>query len=375
MKLTAHERKIVSRINKGEIWDIPSYLRSFGKGRDQAYDMDAIRSKFADDENGKKYKVMKDGKSLLTTTHSAMEIMGQTVYTPLPILRNESDIADDEWTLREAELDDKIPTSTFNYKEQEISIDFQKGAFVADDFKDILNFIRLWSYLRRENLVFEVDKPISKDEISMLYESVPCTKKRRAAQIKVEWDGRPIQDKGVEILKPVRSIHQTVPTRHAEEFMNSEWKINEDHLTMCREFLGKKMYPTEASHNYAANNYRTPDEVHRNLNSIVAVVALLISVFSFCYGLLHPSNTYQPALDNLTQQISEIQTALEDIGANQLTSEELDQIYGKLESIEESLVNAESSGVYSEIGELATCVEEIRNILAEQFPPTDPPKE
>ena len=114
MKLTAHERKIVSRINKGEIWDIPSYLRSFGKGRDQAYDMDAIRSKFADDENGKKYKVMKDGKSLLTTTHSAMEIMGQTVYTPLPILRNESDIADDEWTLREAELDDKIPTSTFN---------------------------------------------------------------------------------------------------------------------------------------------------------------------------------------------------------------------------------------------------------------------
>ena len=78
MRLTAHERKIVSRINKGEIWDIPSYLRSFGKGRDQAYDMDAIRSKFADDENGKKYKVMKDGKSLLTTTHSAMEIMGQT---------------------------------------------------------------------------------------------------------------------------------------------------------------------------------------------------------------------------------------------------------------------------------------------------------
>ena len=168
MRLTAHERKIVSRINKGEIWDIPSYLRSFGKGRDQAYDMDAIRSKFADDENGKKYKVMKDGKSLLTTTHSAMEIMGQTVYTPLPILRNESDIADDEWTLREAELDDKIPTSTFNYKEQEFSIDFQKGAFVADDFKDILNFIRLWSYLRRENLVFEVDKPISKDEMPII---------------------------------------------------------------------------------------------------------------------------------------------------------------------------------------------------------------
>lgn len=375
MKLTMHERKIVSRINKGEIWDIPSYLLSFRKGRDQAYDMDAIRSKFADDENGKKYKVMRDGKSLLTTTHSAMEIMGHTLYTPLPILRNESDIADDEWTLREAELDDKIPPSTFNYKEQEFIIDFQEGAFVADDFKDILNFIRLWSYLRRENLIFEVDKPISKDEISMLYETVPCRRKRPSAQIKVEWDGRPIKDEEVAILTPVRSIHQTVPTRHAEEFMDTDWKINEDHLTMCREFLGKKMYPTEASHNYAANNYRTPDEVHRNLNSIVAVAALLISVLSFFYGLLQPSNTYQPVLDNLTQQISEIRGTLDNISTNQPSADEVEKIYEKLGSIEESLANAENSGIYSEIGELAADIEEIRNILAEEFPSTKPPKE
>ncbi len=371
MSLTRHEKKIVSRINKGEIWDIPSYLRSFGKGREQAYDMNAIRSNFTADENGKKYKVMKDGKTLLTTTHSTIEIMGQTYCTQLPILRAESDISDDEWTLREAELNDKIPASTFNYEEQEFVIDFQKGAFVADDFKDILNFIRLWSYLRRENLVFEVDKPISKDEISMLYESVPYKKKGLSGQIKVEWDGMPGKDVGVEILRPIRSILGTVPTRNAEEFMDTEWKINEDHLMMCREFLGKKMYPTEASHNYAANNYRTRDEVHRNLNSIVAVCALLISLFSLSYGALHPSNIYQPALDNLTQQISGIQTTLDNINANQLSSNEIDQIYGKLESIEDSLINPDSRGVFSEIGELYASIEEIQNILAGQFPATD----
>ena len=41
MGLTRHEKEIVSRINKGEIFDIPSYLRSFGKGHDQTYDMNA----------------------------------------------------------------------------------------------------------------------------------------------------------------------------------------------------------------------------------------------------------------------------------------------------------------------------------------------
>ena len=137
--------------------------------------------------------------------------------------------------------------------------------------------------------------------------------------------------------------------------MDTKWKMNEDHLMMCREFLGKKMYPTEASHHFAANNYRTPDEVHRNLNSIVAVAALLISILSFFYGLLHPSNTYQSVLDNLTQQINEIQMTLNNISENQLS--------------------VESSGMYSEIRELAADIEEIRTAIAEQFSTADTPKE
>lgn len=375
MKLTAHERKIVSRINKGEIYDIPSYLRSFGKGRNQAYDMDDIRNKFSADENGKQYKVLKDGHSLFISTHSTQYVMGHPIHTPLLMPRTESDITDDEWTLCEARLENKIPPSVFTYDEQEFTVDFQKGAFVADNFQDILTFIRLWSYLRHENLVFEVSQPVSQDEISMLYESVPYSKKRRSTKIKIEWDKQPGEDDGTEKLKPVTDIHQTVPTRRAEEFIDTEWKMNEDHLMMCREFLGKKMYPTEASHNFAANNYRTPDEVHRNLNSVVAVAALFISVLTFFYGLLHPGNTYQPALDNLTQQLAEIQIALDDIGNNPLPLEQIDQIYEKLERIEESLSTTESNGVYSKIEKLATDIEEIRSILGEQFPPTDSPKE
>ena len=371
MGLTRHEKEIVSRINKGEIFDIPSYLRSFGKGHDQTYDMNALRSKFAEDEGGRKYKVLKAGHSLFTSSCSTQYVMGQPIHTPLLIPRMESDISDDEWTLCEAKFDENIPPSVFAYDNQEFKIDFSEGAFVADDFNDILNFIRLWSRLRRENLVFEVCRPVSQDEISMLYESTPCRPRKHAVKIAFGDDSSFAKGEIVEKLRPVRDIHQTVPVRRATEFLDARWKMNDDHLMMCREFLGRKMYPTEASYNFEANKYRTTDEIHRNLNSKVAVAALLISVLSFGYGLLHTDTTYQPALDKLTQQISDIQTVLDDASVNRPTAEEIGKIYEKLESIEESCSTVESSEIYSAIGELAQDIEEIRKMLAAMLPTTD----
>lgn len=60
---------------------------------------------------------------------------------------------------------------------------------------------------------------------------------------------------------------------------------------MCHEFIGKKMYSTGALRNFAANNYRTSEEMHRSLNTIIAVAALLISVLSFSYIILNYTNT------------------------------------------------------------------------------------
>ena len=91
--------------------------------------------------------------------------------------------------------------------------------------------------------VFEVGKPVSKDEISMLYELVPCDKKKHSTKIKIERDDTSSEDDRTETFRPVREIYQVVPTHRAEEFMDAEWKMNEDHLMMCREFLGKRCTP------------------------------------------------------------------------------------------------------------------------------------
>ena len=370
MKLTSHERKIVSRINKGEIYDIPSYLHSFGKGQNKTYDLDMIKRKFEESEGDKQYKVLKPGKSLYISSHSTQHVMGHEIHTPLLLPRSRTDIADDEWTLCKAKLIDKVPPSKYTYKEQEFVFDFNNGAFVADDFNDIFVFIRLWSYMRKESLVFEVDKPISPDEISMLYELTPSPHKPKTEKIKVEWDHIDTDKEKtvIEGFVPVTDIHQTVPTRHAEEFLDSKWKLNEDHLMMCQEFIGKKMYPTAASHGYAANNYRTSEEAHRGINTIVAVIALLISVLSFSYGLLYPSNTYQPVLETLEQQLTEIQQVLGEINENEIPADVLNQINNSLESIEKNITNEQEGETSVDTETLATDIKEIRDILSEFFP-------
>ena len=111
--------------------------------------------------------------------------------------------------------------------------------------------------------------------------------------------------------------------------------------------------------------------MHRGLNTVVAVVALLISVLSFSFGLLYPNNVYQHALDNLTQQLTGIQETLDSINTNQTHYEDIAQICEKIESMEESLRSAEHIGVFSEISEVNTHIGEIRNILAEMFLPED----
>lgn len=55
MKLTPYQKRIVDKIIDGEVYDIPSYLRVFGKGTEQQYDPTEIQATFEEYENGMTY--------------------------------------------------------------------------------------------------------------------------------------------------------------------------------------------------------------------------------------------------------------------------------------------------------------------------------
>lgn len=88
MKLTKHQIEIVQKVISGDIYDIPSYLRVFEKGKYQKYDIDNLRQRFVNDENGKKYKVFKEGHSSFITTSKPSTIAGYSINIPQIFPRN-----------------------------------------------------------------------------------------------------------------------------------------------------------------------------------------------------------------------------------------------------------------------------------------------
>lgn len=95
MKLTKHQQSIISKNIDGEVYDIPSYLRVFNKGRLRKYDLGLLRERFTVTENGVKYKVMKEDPSLFKIKKADHSPYG--LNFSFPELRTSQDVSDDEW--------------------------------------------------------------------------------------------------------------------------------------------------------------------------------------------------------------------------------------------------------------------------------------
>lgn len=360
MKLNSHQRKIVSRINRGEIYDIPSYLRSFHKGKVEKYDMDFIRKKFNEDEAGKEYKVMKKGYSSYIYSYVDQNFSGVKVTTPLALPRKLSDISDDEWEYKKAVLDENITALEYNYADQRFKFDFKdEGVFIANNFEEILDFVSLWSYLKHEALIFEVSRPILQEEISIFYESSPKkTENTKDKKVEQNWKKGSL-DQIFESLAV--DFFQDVPTRSALKYLDVEWKINEEHLIMCREFIGKKFYATSALHSYAAHNYKTVEELDRLRSISIATFALLVSVMAFAYNVMFP--TYLEDIKAINQQISGISEEISKIHINQMSSEDLESINECLDEMKSSLEEIKQSSSSNDIKKLEKSVSEIKSLL------------
>ncbi len=61
MKLSRHQKEIIKKIIAGEVYDIQSYLHVFSKCHTEKYDITALRKAYESAEEGKTYKVLKEG--------------------------------------------------------------------------------------------------------------------------------------------------------------------------------------------------------------------------------------------------------------------------------------------------------------------------
>lgn len=361
MKLTDHQKRIVDKIIDGEVFDIPSYLRVFGKGHEQQYSPDVFRAALSESEKGMTYFVREEDHNFYTVVLDA----AGTEYEQILI--------EDQMTYRFREypskkpiaavLDMKIQPEIVSFDGKKFTFNFLDNAyFVADSFFAIKDFVALWSYLRREALVFEGKKPVTHDDISIFFEQV---EQAIHPIIKPHWDTKVEIDESKEETPIKKANVYMVPKKSTNNYIRNAWKLNQDYLSMCHDFVGVKMMATSELLVYRQKGYRTVEERAQHNNLVAAWVAVGISLISVFVGNIMP--LFQKAdavyLDHISKQLASLERRIEDDSSSQDILTELNEIHEDVTAIKENLDQEPSEELINAIEDIAAQIGEINRIL------------
>lgn len=354
MKLTKDQKAIIEKIIDGTVYDIPSYLRVFGKGAERQYNEDEIRNAFVNSEMGQAYSYKEiDDHYFAEVYDNAGKLIREIPVT------NEQTYKFKRYHLEKpvkAELAMRIPSQIVNYAGKRYSFNFLENSyFVANRFKDIVDFITLWSYLKQEALIIEVSKNIENSDLSVFFEKESRTIQKGGD---LHWKENRETVSAVEDKELPKYHVKLVPYKLAKNYITEEWKFNDEHLIMCAEFIGKKIFASSILQIYRQNKYRTFEEISQRRNLVVAWVAVGISVFSVVVGNIFPLFEPQETeyLNKLSQQVSVIESEI-------ALDEKVEDVMQKMDEILSMLKNMEKNSDSRAIKELVVQIQKLKLLV------------
>ena len=338
MKLSKHQKRIVDAIIAGTVFDIPSYLKEFNKWHLCKYDLTRPLAKYEEEEGDKQYKVIVDKEKFYIQTKSPMNTGFGTYYVDMPIPRKPEDIPDDSWAYKKAELIRNIKPVEVEYRGETFMFDFVKaGVNVANDFEDVVEFMGLWAYLRKESLILEVPRDVTADDLGILFELKPKKPKPETPFV-IHRDKNP--DSSAKPITRVSGDHDEFypapPVFLLTSYVDEEWMINGEHQKNCEEYIGRKILPTGKLKTFKQRLYTTADEWQYRIPLFISIVALLLS-FTPVVQSFFPSKEAE-YLSQISRQVSAIEQYIQD-----------ETISTNIEEIQ------------SELSDLSVAVEEMRS--------------
>lgn len=366
MKLSKHKKRIVDAIIDKRVYDIPSYLREFGKWHLCKYDLTRPTAKFTEEQDGKEYKVIidEDKAYVKGTTPMNMGVLG-TINSEIKLRRKTEDIPDDAWEYRKANLIHDVKPVEIEYKGERFSFDFmEKGVYVADNFKDIIEFLSLWAYLRQESLIIDVPKDVTVDDLGILFELKPKEPKQEIPFIiHKDKNSKSSVNPITRTLVCVTEFYDSPPNCLISSYMDEEWVLNNEYLKNCEEYIGRKIIATERLQLFANQLYTTTGEWQFRIPLIISIIALVVSFVPIIQSLI-PSN--EP---NYLEQISHKIKTIETIASNDLISHDqlmlqLEDILNTLEDISISVDDMNSNQESVDINDLASQIKKLNEWLA-----------
>ena len=355
MKFTKQQRIIIKKIASGDIKDIPSFIRTFNLSKFYNFNKEDIEKRMKIDENGKKYKKLKDGVKTFYSTTSTNNSLGIPMPSFHPIIPKEEDfeeapaIISYSGSSKSIEIDE---STKFEY-------DFFKGINITNSFKDIKDFLTIWQFLKSEGLVLEVGKKVTKVDYEVFFEYKPIldTKYGRIkAQKHEEKTGKKVDEaKVIQNGKVLNNVDLPYNFPKADmdrikdyrNYVDYYFEYNKENELICSQFIDKQIYGNSGLDVFIKKGFKTNEEINVNKTLIPAYLALVLSLGITLWQYF---NTVNSDIITIQNQLTEIQQTLYDNSPPDITEIEnkLQEIY---DSSDITSINQQLEEILNEIKE------------------------
>lgn len=344
MKFNKKQKEIIIKIVSGEIQDIYSYMSAFNLLSFVQFKKTEIEQSFFSDSLPKEYYFPRGLSPKLSTIETPDRFTKKV---------NAGLINPDNFNSFSLSLNYNYGIKHLSWDNNNYSINFYNGIYIANSFDDIVSFLSLWQYLKSEMLVIELPSDLTDKTLGLFYEKHIISSSAQPLSLE----------------EKIKSINFESHTYNDDSYFNGvDYKFSTEKCTICKEYLGKKIYPTPELNLYIKRNFKTCEEKIQSSALFAAWLAIFVSV---TLPLIpSPKSNEVKYLSEIAEEIDYLQdeltalkeqSSLNDSQAAQ-KSEELNQ---KIQDITELLntieFNNEQNHTTTEIINQSTQEEEISN--------------
>lgn len=310
MKFSKRQKDTVRLIQSGDIYDISTYLKYFKLGREIKFSKEKITEQFHADCLPKTYYRRKDLQPSRGNTLSEIEYNEKL---------HQNQIDPNKYISENLQLSYSSGIKQEFWENNSYTINFYDGVYIPNDFQDVLDFLTLWQYLKSEMLILEVPNSCSAETLSLFYE--PSSDNTHQPHC--------LEDQ----LKCID--YSTLTYADTYYIGNENYAFSHEHCSMCKDYLGKKIYPSTKLSLFIKKKFKTYEETTQNRALFVAWLAIFVSIILTFAPYLHQEDN--PNLTSLVNDVNEIKNTINAKDSSTELTSSLDAVLEKLDLIIEHL--------------------------------------
>lgn len=338
MRFTKYQQNIIKKIASGEIQDIYSYLTTCNLVSLAQYNRNEIEHAFKDDDIPKEYYYPKKLPPKISTIETPKEFA---------IKVEQGAINPDKYDKVSLNLNYNIGIKHLSWFDIDYELDFYKGVYIANSFNDIVTFLLIWQYLKSEMLILDLPADLTAETLGLFYERNTRTD---LAQLE-------------NLSERIKKINFADCSYDDGNYFNGiDYTFSIEHCTICKEYLGRKLYPTPELNIFIQRNFKTTEEKTQSSALLAAWLAIFVAI------LLPIIQSFQKSdpeyFSDIITDIGEINTQLEN--SNDQSINFYEELTTSLEEIKQQLESLDKSSDFSEIVSKVNCIlEEIDDTLTQ----------